>query len=324
MGRPPKNNAEWFRHDAIMRNDQKILYLRNKYGFEGYGVWCYILEVLTGSDYFSMEWNKLQQMCYSGDFRIDEQRLVTIINDCVEINLLQLGDGILRCDNLSKRMTGLIEKRENRRTDTAPDREPQKTVSASKTPLSDAEMPHTRLEYIREDNTRADNKSSGNKKSLSNTALRSKKAPAVAVDREREIFDFLEIFFFKGFVDPLAEAHKFRDHYEGVGWVDANNNKITSRVAVARNWVQKTPDPLKKAIPKVFRDTWAKVYERLKLVDPTGAHKALLIKNAVIVGDRLEITMIKADYDYMLKHHGKDISEIWNNNSKYKLTVKRI
>ena len=52
MARPKKNNAEYFTHDADMRNDVKIKALRRKFSHTGYAVWNYLLETLTDSDFF--------------------------------------------------------------------------------------------------------------------------------------------------------------------------------------------------------------------------------------------------------------------------------
>lgn len=38
MARPKKNNAEYYTHDADMRNDMKIKALRRKFSHTGYAV----------------------------------------------------------------------------------------------------------------------------------------------------------------------------------------------------------------------------------------------------------------------------------------------
>jgi hypothetical protein len=34
MARPKRENADYFSHDTEMRNDPKVKYIRNAYGFE--------------------------------------------------------------------------------------------------------------------------------------------------------------------------------------------------------------------------------------------------------------------------------------------------
>jgi len=79
MARPKKNNADYFSHDADMRNDLKVKALRNKFGITGYAVWCMILEVLTDKDYFEYDWSEVSQELMSADFGIDSSLLMEIV-----------------------------------------------------------------------------------------------------------------------------------------------------------------------------------------------------------------------------------------------------
>ena len=60
MARPRKNNAEYFSHDADMRNHRKVKAIRSKYGMQGYGVWCMTLETLTDCDNFEMTLDQIE------------------------------------------------------------------------------------------------------------------------------------------------------------------------------------------------------------------------------------------------------------------------
>ncbi|HSH52181.1 MAG TPA: DUF4373 domain-containing protein, partial [Bacteroidales bacterium] len=90
MARPKKDNADYFSHDADMRNDPKIKALRKKFGFMGYSIWCYLLEFLTDSDYFEIEWNELNIELLSGDFDCETSDLKSIVEYCIKINLLNI------------------------------------------------------------------------------------------------------------------------------------------------------------------------------------------------------------------------------------------
>jgi len=46
MARPIKLNADYFSHDAGMRNHRKIKSVRQKFGINGYGIWCMLIEYL--------------------------------------------------------------------------------------------------------------------------------------------------------------------------------------------------------------------------------------------------------------------------------------
>ena len=61
MARPRKNNAEYFSHDATLRNDIKIKALRSNFGSDGYASYCILLEILTYADNFRVPNSDLQR-----------------------------------------------------------------------------------------------------------------------------------------------------------------------------------------------------------------------------------------------------------------------
>ena len=117
MARPNKNNAEYFSHDADMRNDVKVKALRRRFSHTGYAVWCYILETLTDTDFFEIDYSELDQELLAADFDISIEELRNIVDYCCKINLLQLNeDGTrLYSETHKKRFSGLITKRERDR-----------------------------------------------------------------------------------------------------------------------------------------------------------------------------------------------------------------
>ena len=117
MARPIKQNAEYFSHDADMRNDVKVKALRRRFSHTGYAVWCYILETLTDTDFFEIDYREVNQELLAADFDISIEELRTIVEYCCKINLLQLNeDGTrLYSETHKKRFSGLITKRERDR-----------------------------------------------------------------------------------------------------------------------------------------------------------------------------------------------------------------
>lgn len=114
MARPKRHNADYFSHDAGMRNDPKVKALRNKYGANGYGVWCMMLEVLTASDFFKREIDEIEIEILSADFGIDADLFTEILSYMVRLRLLQTGDN---CEYLSQKLTdrlqSVVDKRRN-------------------------------------------------------------------------------------------------------------------------------------------------------------------------------------------------------------------
>jgi hypothetical protein len=111
MPRPIKNNAEYFSHDADMRNDDRIKAVRKKFASTGYAIYNMTLEYLTDKDHFKVELNELNLELMSGDFDEDATAIKEVIEYCIKLDLLQITDGFLRCKSLEKRLEPVLLKR---------------------------------------------------------------------------------------------------------------------------------------------------------------------------------------------------------------------
>ncbi|MCP4178048.1 MAG: DUF4373 domain-containing protein [bacterium] len=119
MARPIKNNADFYKHDNDMRNNDKIRAIRTKFGLEGYAVWCMILEKLCRTNHFKLKYNPLKLELLAGDFDIPSEKLEQIIAYFLKIELLQQEDNpvdnpvdnFLYCRKLTESMQILIRKR---------------------------------------------------------------------------------------------------------------------------------------------------------------------------------------------------------------------
>lgn len=104
MAQPNSNNATYFSHDADMRNDIKVKALRKRFGHTGYAVWCFILESLTDSNNFEIEYyTDINRELYAADFEIEVTKLDEIIAYCAHIGLLQVRDTFLFSDAHKRR-----------------------------------------------------------------------------------------------------------------------------------------------------------------------------------------------------------------------------
>lgn len=117
MARPIRNNADYFPHDADMRNDLKIRALRREYGHEGYSIWSMFLEVLTDSDYFQYQWTETSIELLAGDFEIEPQKLKDIISYCQKINLLTNDGEYVFTEKLINRLETVLRRRKRQRKD---------------------------------------------------------------------------------------------------------------------------------------------------------------------------------------------------------------
>ncbi|EKT4500969.1 DUF4373 domain-containing protein [Flavobacterium psychrophilum] len=115
MARPKRENAEYFSHDANMRNDPKIKALRKKFK-EGYSVYNMFLEYLTDCRFFEVEMTDLEYEIMSGDFDVETEILIDILNYCVKIGLLNKTENVFFSNGLKKRLQPVLDKRNKAKT----------------------------------------------------------------------------------------------------------------------------------------------------------------------------------------------------------------
>ncbi len=132
MARPIKNNADYFSHDADMRNDLKIKALRRKYKHLGYAIYNMLLEVLSDSDFFEYELSDMNFEMLAGDLDIDILELKDIIDYLVIIDLMQVEGVKLSFKTLVNRFEGMLSKRKRERKEVIGDDKPQSKVKKSK------------------------------------------------------------------------------------------------------------------------------------------------------------------------------------------------
>lgn len=111
MARPVKNYCDYFSHDRDMRNHKKIKAVRTKYGITGYGIWCMLLEYLTGNDGNVFEYSDIELELMSGDFGVSVTEIRDVLNYCIKLELLFLKDGFINSDSLDERLKSVYEKR---------------------------------------------------------------------------------------------------------------------------------------------------------------------------------------------------------------------
>jgi hypothetical protein len=160
MARPQRKNAEYFSHDANLRNDPRIRALRTRFGLTGYAVYCMLLEILTGADGFSVQWDEFSQEIYAGDVGVSAAEMQDIVNFCCKLQILALNAEMLSCAKLTDSLRPLLEKRENlrqkhREKTTLGDvseaetriSEAETRISEAETHVSEAEIPQSKVKH---------------------------------------------------------------------------------------------------------------------------------------------------------------------------------
>lgn len=104
-----KDRMRFFSHDVDMRNDLKIRGLRREFGNEGYAVWCYLLEVLTDTEYLCIDIDNMAGLL-SADFDIDRERLMGIVDYCLQVGLFVKDGSMLYSKRHRERIMGVLDK----------------------------------------------------------------------------------------------------------------------------------------------------------------------------------------------------------------------
>jgi hypothetical protein len=96
-------DAYWFRHDANARNDIKIIELRSLHGYEGYGLYFGILEVMREQAHYAIPENKIGMVSVAlGE---SAAKVKEVIEDCVSVGLFERNDGLIYSPSFLDRMS---------------------------------------------------------------------------------------------------------------------------------------------------------------------------------------------------------------------------
>ena len=242
-----------------MRNDKKIKALRTKFKHEGYSIYNMMLEALDDCEYFKHEWDELNIELLAGDFEIESDMLVNIINYCIKLKLFAIEGGYIYSIGHIKRFERVLSKRKPRTNDVtgnliAGNQEPDE-LPAIKLPV----IPQRKVKEIKED------KSKGNSSDVQGltTNPKIKKNGSVGsnagalthlppkdgrekkknrLDNPATVEEVLDYFSEKmiGKWAPArieTEANKFFNHYSANGWVQGKNKPIVNWKYAVNNWI---------------------------------------------------------------------------------------
>lgn len=100
-----------------MRNNRRVVSLREEFGPSGYGIYHYILEVLAEAPGFELQYeSKLDKTLLAGDFRVKIDELEKVILYMIDVELLKESKpGFLFSPYLHEALSGLMEEREKDR-----------------------------------------------------------------------------------------------------------------------------------------------------------------------------------------------------------------
>jgi len=91
----------YFSHDSNARNDEKILMLRAEHGWEGYGIYWALIEMMFESADTALYHDKIKGIAFS--YNIDITLLKSVINTCIREGLFVSDDDMFWSESLRRR-----------------------------------------------------------------------------------------------------------------------------------------------------------------------------------------------------------------------------
>lgn len=107
-----KKDAYYFSHDCNARKDEKVLTLLAEHGYEGYGLYWSLIEMMFENQDTAISRKLLKGIAY--DLRVDITLLQKIITTCYNTNLFQADKDKIWSNSLRRRKAEWEEKKKKR------------------------------------------------------------------------------------------------------------------------------------------------------------------------------------------------------------------
>jgi hypothetical protein len=157
MGRPVKNNADYFPHFTTLRNHRKVKVLRNKFGSVlGYAFWCMMIEWLTEKDGLEWEYSDVECEMFAAELGVSATEIRDMVDFCIKLELLfKTESGFVYSESLNDNLKGVFDKRqiERAKSKTRKRREDGTFATNNTTNgrVSAAEKPQSKVKHSKED-----------------------------------------------------------------------------------------------------------------------------------------------------------------------------
>ena len=106
---PSGKDAYYFPHDSNAQHDEKILKLRVKYGWAGYGLYWAIIEKLREASNYRLDSQDIACLSLGVSHPIDD--LIAFLKDCYLWELLTESNGCFFSESLCRRMVEIDKRR---------------------------------------------------------------------------------------------------------------------------------------------------------------------------------------------------------------------
>lgn len=196
-----KKESYYFSHDANARKDEKILCLLAEHGYEGYGIYWVLIEMMFENADTAISRPLIKGIAY--DLRIDITVLQSVITTCYNVKLFDADKEKIWSNSLRRRKAEWEEKKKKR-------------SEAGKAGM--AARWHSDNIVKKTDNKRITNDNKGKERKVNKRKEVVFIAPAVE--------DVRKYFTDNGYTEEAA--NKAHEYYTLRNWTDTNNKKVTN------------------------------------------------------------------------------------------------
>mgnify|MGYP003305123571 CR=1 FL=1 len=300
----------YFSHDSNARDDEKILAMRIDLGWEAYGLYWALIEMLRdASDYmlkanfkvlaFSLHTTPdlIQQIiCNYGLFSFSEDQQSFFSSS--------LTKRMEEKEVLSKKRRASAGNRWGKTSaDDANAEQVECNCNANAMQMhsksdANAEQMHPQIKI---------NKIKV-KESKEYSSPRTREGASAPSEEEKD--EFYKIFFWRNLKDPTSELQRFLGHNAQYGW--KMNNTPEKRREAAMSWA---PDTKGERVSKKFLSAWSEIYKRAMVTDPLTA--ALMLTDDTKVSacnGALVLYAAGVVIDYVKAHRPPELLQLANGN----------
>lgn len=268
----------YFSHDSNARDDEKILAMRIDLGWEAYGLYWALIEMLRDASDYMLKAN-FKVLAFS--LHSTPDLLQQIICNYGLFSFTEDGESFFS-HSLTKRM----EEKEivsKKRRASAGNRWGKTAETDANAEQVECKCNANAMQMHSETDANAEQmhpqikvKESKVKESKEYSSPRTREGASAPSEEEKE--RIYEIFFWRNMKNPHEELEKFLQHNTQYGW--KLNNTPEKRRKAAYEW---GPESKGDRVSKIFLDVWSELHERLKAVMP------LVAKDMLDEGSRLTV-----------------------------------
>lgn len=300
----------YFSHDSNARDDEKILAMRIDLGWEAYGLYWALIEMLRDASDYMLKAN-FKVLAFS--LHTTPDLLQQIICSYGLFSFTEDGDSFFS-HSLTKRM----EEKEivsKKRRASAGNRWGKTADVDANAEQVECKCNANAMQMHNETDANAEQmhpqikvKESKVKESKEYSSPRTREGASAPSEEEKD--EFYKIFFWRNLKDPTSELQRFLSHNAQYGW--KMNNTPEKRREAAMNWA---PESNGDRVSKNFLAAWREIYKKIIGLEPAVA--ALMLTDDTKVSacnGALVLHAAPIVIDHIKEHRPPELTKLANGN----------